>query len=38
VIFDALRKALDTTAYHFTREPDFHAMKPSQSDYGKPKD
>ena len=38
LILDALRKALDTAAYHFTREPDFYATKPPQSDYGKPKD
>jgi hypothetical protein len=31
LILDALRKALDTAAYHFTREPDFYAMKPEQS-------
>jgi hypothetical protein len=31
LILDALKKALDTAAYHFTREPDFYAMKPPQS-------
>jgi hypothetical protein len=38
LILDAVQKALDTAAYHFTREPDFYAMKPAQSDYGRPKD
>ena len=31
LILDALKKALDTAAYHFTREPDFYAMKPPRS-------
>lgn len=28
MILDAAKKALDTAAYHFTREPDFYALKP----------
>jgi hypothetical protein len=36
LILDALTKALDTAAYHFTREPDFYSMKPAQSDYRPP--
>ncbi|HWE98687.1 MAG TPA: hypothetical protein VG248_02720 [Caulobacteraceae bacterium] len=28
LILEAVRKALDTAAYHFTREPDFYAHKP----------
>jgi hypothetical protein len=31
LILDAVKKALDTAAYHFTREPDFYAAKPEQS-------
>ncbi len=31
LILDAVRKALDTAAYHFTSEPDFYAIKPEQS-------
>jgi hypothetical protein len=27
LILDAAIKALDTAAYHFTREPDFYAIK-----------
>jgi len=38
LILDALDKALDTAAYHFTREPHFYTMKPPQSDYGRPRD
>jgi hypothetical protein len=37
LILGAVQKALDTAAYHFTREPDFYAMKPPQSDHGRPK-
>ncbi len=33
LILDAVRKALDTAAYHFTHEPDFFALKPQQSDW-----
>ncbi|MDQ2861989.1 MAG: hypothetical protein M3T55_14980 [Pseudomonadota bacterium] len=32
LILDAVKKALDTAAYHFTSEPDFFALKPQQSD------
>jgi hypothetical protein len=28
MILAAAKKALDTAAYHFTREPDFYAAKP----------
>jgi hypothetical protein len=28
LILDAVTKALDTAAYHFTREPDFYSVKP----------
>lgn len=28
LILEAVRKALDTAAYHFTREPDFYSHKP----------
>jgi hypothetical protein len=28
LILDAVKKALDTAAYHFTREPDFFSLKP----------
>jgi hypothetical protein len=28
LILDAVDKALTTTAYHFTREPDFYSIKP----------
>jgi len=31
LILDAAIRALDTAAYHFTREPDFYAIKPPQS-------
>ncbi len=31
LILDAVKVALDTAAYHFTREPDFYALKPEQS-------
>lgn len=31
IILDAAMKALDTAAYHFTREPNFFAAKPEQS-------
>ena len=33
LILDALKKALDTAAYHFTHEPDFFAAKPEPSRY-----
>jgi hypothetical protein len=36
LILDALKKALDTAAYHFTREPDFFVTKPEQSRYRPP--
>jgi len=35
LILDAVKKALDTAAYHFAREPHFYATKPAQSDYGR---
>jgi hypothetical protein len=28
LILDAVRKALDTAAYHFTREPEFYTRRP----------
>ncbi|MDQ0462559.1 hypothetical protein QO010_000307 [Caulobacter ginsengisoli] len=31
LILDAAIKALDTAAYHFTREPDFYAIRVVQS-------
>jgi hypothetical protein len=31
LILDAVKKALDTAAYHFTSEPDFFSLKPEQS-------
>ena len=31
LILSAIVKALDTAAYHFTREPDFFALRPEQS-------
>ena len=31
LVLSAVVKALDTAAYHFTREPDFFALKPDQS-------
>jgi hypothetical protein len=37
LILDAVKLALDTAAYHFTREPGFFALKPQQSDYRPPK-
>jgi hypothetical protein len=36
LILDALKKALDTAAYHFTREPDFYSTKPEQSSWRPP--
>jgi hypothetical protein len=36
LIMDAAIIALDTASYHFTREPDFFALKPEQSKYGRP--
>lgn len=36
LILAAVTKALDTAAYHFTREPDFFALKPEQSKTGGP--
>jgi hypothetical protein len=36
LIMDAAIKALDTASYHFTREPDFFALKPEQSKYRPP--
>lgn len=36
MILDAVKKALDTAAYHFTREPDFFTAKPEQSRYRPP--
>ncbi|MFI4933030.1 MAG: hypothetical protein ACHP7N_00260 [Caulobacterales bacterium] len=29
LILDAVKKALDTAAYHFAGEPDFFALKPA---------
>jgi len=34
LILSAVVKALDTAAYHFTREPDFFALKPDRSKTG----
>ena len=31
LVLDAVRKALTTAAYHFTREPDFFAARPPRS-------
>jgi hypothetical protein len=31
LILDAVKKALDTAAYHFTGEPDFYALDPPRS-------
>jgi hypothetical protein len=31
LILDAVKKALDTAAYHFTREPSFYALRPEQN-------
>ena len=31
LILDAVRKALDTAAYHFTGEPDFFSLRPPRS-------
>lgn len=31
LILSAIVKALDIAAYHFTREPDFFALRPEQS-------
>jgi hypothetical protein len=31
LVLDMVQKALDTAAYHFTREPDFYALRPEQS-------
>lgn len=36
MILDAAKKALDTAAYHFTREPNFFTAKPEQSRYRPP--
>ena len=36
LILSAVTKALDTAAYHFTREPDFFALKPQQSTWRAP--
>lgn len=36
MVLDAAKKALDTAAYHFTREPDFFTAKPEQSRYRPP--
>ncbi|HEY2178612.1 MAG TPA: hypothetical protein VGH15_08515 [Caulobacteraceae bacterium] len=36
LILDALKKALDTAAYHFTREPDFYSLRPEPSRYRPP--
>jgi hypothetical protein len=38
LVLDAVRKALDTAAYHFTSEPDFFSMKPEQSRWRPPHD
>lgn len=32
LILDAVRKALDTAAYHFTREPEFFTRGPSSGE------
>ena len=37
LILEAVMKALDTAAYHFTREPNFFTAKPEQSRYRPPK-
>jgi len=34
LILDAVRKSLDTAAYHFTHEPDFFTLKSEQSRHG----
>jgi hypothetical protein len=36
LILDAVTKALDTAAYHFTRQPDFYALKPEPSRIDEP--
>ena len=36
ICLDAAMKALDTAAYHFTREPNFFAAKLEQSRYRPP--
>ena len=33
LIMDAAIKGLETASYHFTREPDFYALKPERSPY-----
>jgi hypothetical protein len=38
LILSAVVKALDTAAYHFTREPDFFNLRPEQSNYQPPAD
>jgi hypothetical protein len=38
LILEAVQKALDTAAYHFTREPDFFSLKPEQSNWRPPAD
>jgi len=34
LILDAVKKALETAAFHFTREPEFFALRPEQSTSG----
>ncbi|WP_374472888.1 hypothetical protein [Phenylobacterium sp.] len=31
LVLDAVKKALNTAAYHFTGEPDFFALRPPRS-------
>jgi hypothetical protein len=38
LVLDAALKALDTAAYHFTREPEYFGLKPDQSKHGQPPD
>ena len=36
LILDAVKKALDTAAFHFTSDHEFFSMKPEPSKYGTP--
>jgi hypothetical protein len=38
LVLAAALKALDTAAYHFTREPEYFGLKPDQSKHGGPPD
>ena len=35
LVLEAVKKALETAAHHFTGEPDFFALRPDQSKVGK---